>query len=97
MAIFQRYIMSALMDTKARDARGASVSCIMAPAAFCADRATSDEIRHKAKNGSFSTTAACNVLNERIRCNGYHSRINSTTGRLTAIGLLNRANTVKKP
>jgi hypothetical protein len=54
-----------------------------------------DEMRLHARKGSFSTHALLNDFKERIRWKGYQSRIKSTTGRLTAIGLLRRESAKK--
>jgi len=67
-----------------------------APPAFWARIVSTDEIRLNPINGSLSASAERNVSIDWIRLNGYQSKINRTAGRLTAIGLLNKAR-IKKP
>jgi hypothetical protein len=52
---------------------------------------STDETRLNTIKGIFSANAARNVFTDRILPKGYQSRINNTTGRLTAMGLLIRA------
>jgi len=55
-----------------------------------------DEPMLRAMNGSFPITELRNVFREWILSRGYQSKIRSTTGRLTAIGLLIRARVKKQ-
>jgi hypothetical protein len=56
---------------------------------------TIDEARLKAKKGSFSISIDRNAFRDRILFKGYQSKISRTTGRVTAMGLLNKARTKK--
>jgi len=68
----------------------------MAPSAFCAIIVTTDAAMLKAKNGSFSTNTDLKVVKEVNLLKGYQSKISTTIGRLTAMGLLIRARMKKQ-
>jgi hypothetical protein len=63
----------------------------MDPPAFWARMVRMDETRLNRIKGIFSVNATRKVFTDLILPKGYQSRINNTTGRLTAMGLLIRA------
>jgi hypothetical protein len=69
---------------------------VTAPPAFCARIVRIDEPILSAINGALLITAFRNVFRDRIFSKGYQSKISKTSGRLTAIGLLNRARVKKR-
>ena len=69
---------------------------VTASPALWARTVSIDETILRLINGSFPIREVLNVLKEVILLRGYQSKISNTTGRLTAIGLLNRARVKKQ-
>jgi hypothetical protein len=67
------------------------ISPIVDIALFWARTVMTDDARLIAKNGSFSISIDRNAFRDGILFKGYQSKISRTTGRVTAMGLLNKA------
>src|SRR5512143_3222897 len=76
--------------------RGTNATGTTAPPARCAMTVRTDEARLRTRNGVFSTIAERKVQGETTRLRGNQSRMRSTNGRVTAIGLLRSAR-MKRP
>jgi hypothetical protein len=70
---------------------GTALIAVIAPPSFCARKVSTDDITLNKIKGTFSANAARKLISDVIRLKGFQSMIRRTTGRLTAMGLLNRA------
>ncbi len=89
--IFQIYSIRDLPPTSRRVGNAANSIGVKASCVFAASIVSSDETKLNAIKGIFSMIAAKKALKDRILPKGYQSSMIRTAGRLTAIGLLNKA------